>query len=149
MVFAGYPWHRESRENGNNKSNGNFAKTQGILSAQVVNSLILQVKDIVIFATKIVCNSHKLCKLTQGKLPVGQGKHREFENTIWVGALYLRIFLLFFKYCETKIFQIFLELFCKAHIILCVGFIGTAVISVCMYCWHLQGIDWHQLGLVD
>ena len=27
-------------------------------------------------------NSHKLCKLAQGKLAVGQGKHREFENTI-------------------------------------------------------------------
>ena len=29
-----------------------------------------------------VCNTHKLCKLAQGKLAVGQGKHREFENTI-------------------------------------------------------------------
>ena len=29
-----------------------------------------------------VCNSHKLCKLAQGKCAVGQGKHREFENTI-------------------------------------------------------------------
>ena len=66
----------------------NTGKTQGILFAQVKNSLILQVKDTVIFAAKIlffsrswiglpsqfcVCNSHKLCK---------QGKHREFENTI-------------------------------------------------------------------
>ena len=29
-----------------------------------------------------VCNSHKLCKLAQGKCAVGQGKYREFENTI-------------------------------------------------------------------
>ena len=78
-----------------------LAKTQGILIAQLVNSLILKVKDIVIFAVKIsifsqkldrsasqfcVCNSHKLCKLAQGRFAVGQGnklrKHREFENTI-------------------------------------------------------------------
>ena len=32
---------------------GNFAKTQGIFFAQVVNSLILKVKDIAIFAMKI------------------------------------------------------------------------------------------------
>ena len=32
---------------------GNFAKTHGIWFAQVVNSLILKVKDISIFATKI------------------------------------------------------------------------------------------------
>ena len=30
----------------------NFAKTQGILFGQVVNSLILKVKDIAIFAAK-------------------------------------------------------------------------------------------------
>ena len=29
-----------------------------------------------------VCNSYKLWKLAQGKFVVGQGKHREFENTI-------------------------------------------------------------------
>ena len=35
-----------------------------------------------------VCNSHKLCKLEQGKFVVRQGKHREFENTIeWVPLL--------------------------------------------------------------
>ena len=77
---------------------GNFAKTQGILFAQVVNSLMPKVKDIAIFARKFpifasrswiglpsqfcVCNSYKLWKLTQGKIVVGQGKHREFENTI-------------------------------------------------------------------
>ena len=29
-----------------------------------------------------VCNTHKLCKLAQGKFAVGQGKHRKFESTI-------------------------------------------------------------------
>ena len=29
-----------------------------------------------------VCYRHKVCKLAQGKFAVGQGKHREFENTI-------------------------------------------------------------------
>ena len=61
--------------------------------AQVVNSLIVKVKDISIFAAKFppnllswislpsqfcVCNSHKSLKLAHGKLVVGQGKHREF-----------------------------------------------------------------------
>ena len=101
----GYQRHRENRENdqknpcqGKHREYGNFAKTQGILFPQVVNSLILKVKDIAIFAAKIskkksiswislpiqffVCNSHKLFKLAQGKFVVGQGKHREFENTI-------------------------------------------------------------------
>ena len=38
---------------GKNCEFGNFAKTHGILFAQVVNSLILKVKDIAIIATKI------------------------------------------------------------------------------------------------
>ena len=40
---------------GKHREFGNFAKTQGILFAQVVlvNSLILKVKDIAVFATKI------------------------------------------------------------------------------------------------
>ena len=85
--------HRENRENGKKKP----WKTQGTLFVQVLNSLILKVKDIAIFATKIsivsrswiglpshfcVYNSHKLCTLAQGKCTVGQGKHREFENRI-------------------------------------------------------------------
>ena len=41
---------------------GIFAKTQGILYAHVVYSLILKIKDIAIFAAKIHC----------------QGKHMEF-----------------------------------------------------------------------
>ena len=74
----------------------NKGKTQGILLAQIVNVLILNVKDIAIFAAKkihffsrswiglpsqfCVCNTHKVSKL--GKFVVGQGKHKEFENTI-------------------------------------------------------------------
>ena len=75
----------------------NTGKTQGIWFAQVVKSLILKVKDILKIGAKIsqknlclkslpiqfcVCNSHKSRKLAQGKFAVGQGKHREFENTI-------------------------------------------------------------------
>ena len=56
-----YPLQRENRENGNNKKIrhekhrefGNFARTQGIWFAQVVNSLILKGKDVSIFAAKI------------------------------------------------------------------------------------------------
>ena len=60
MYITGYPpWHRENRENGpknpcqgKGREFGNFAKAQGILFAQDVNSLILKVKDIAIFAAK-------------------------------------------------------------------------------------------------
>ena len=65
--------------------------------AKVVNVVIVKVKGIaIVAATKsifsrswiglpspfCVCNTHKICKLAQGKFAVGQGKHREFENTI-------------------------------------------------------------------
>ena len=73
----------------------NTGKAQGILFAQVVNSLILKVnicrENFLFFqifnrsaksVLSIVCNSHKLCKLAQGKFAIGLGKHREFENTI-------------------------------------------------------------------
>ena len=43
-----------------------------------------------------VCNTHKLCKLAQGKFAVGQGKHRELENTIFfffLNSLYLDRYL--------------------------------------------------------
>ena len=83
----------------NKENKGNFVntgKTQGILLPQVVNVLILKVKDIVIVGAKkciiyfsrswiglpsqfCVCNTHKLCKLAQGKFGVGPGKHRDFE----------------------------------------------------------------------
>ena len=68
---------------------------QGVWFAQVVNSLILKVKDIPIFAAKfsnfflslpsqfcIYDNSHKSRKLAHGKFAVGQGKQREFKNAI-------------------------------------------------------------------
>ena len=60
--MSGYPLHRENRENpygqkdslsGKHREFRNFAKTQGIWLAQVVNSFILKVKDISIFAVKI------------------------------------------------------------------------------------------------
>ena len=65
-VLAGYPRHRENRENrengkknhcqGKDREFGNVAKTQGkqgIWFAQVVNSLILKLKDISVFSVKI------------------------------------------------------------------------------------------------
>ena len=75
---------------GKHREFGNFAKTQGILFAQVVDFLFLKVKDILIFATKIstfflklgmsaksvlLCNSQKSRKLAQGKFALSQ------ENT--------------------------------------------------------------------
>ena len=64
-IITGYPRHRENRENGQKKSLARktqgirkfcqkTGKTQGILFAQVVNSLILRVKDTAIFAAKIL-----------------------------------------------------------------------------------------------
>ena len=79
---------------GKHREFGNVVKTQGIWFAQVVNFLILKVKDISVFSVKIsifgggscisqfcVCISYKSCKLAPGKY-VGQGKYREFENAI-------------------------------------------------------------------
>ena len=97
---AGYPRHRENRENGpknslSGKKRGiwkfcqNTGKTKGFFFAQVVNALILKVKDTGYLLQKnlffprswiglasqfCVCNSHKLCKLAQGRFAVGQGK---------------------------------------------------------------------------
>ena len=56
-----------------------FCKTQGIVFAQVVNSVILKIQDIAIFAVKF-SKSVSLMKLAQGK-------HREFVNRILVGTL--------------------------------------------------------------
>ena len=64
MGISGYPLHRGNRKNAQKnslswKTQGiwkfcqNTGKTQGIWFAQVVNSLILKVKDISIFAVKI------------------------------------------------------------------------------------------------
>ena len=84
---------------GKQREFGNFAKTQGIWFARVVNSLILKVKNISLFAAEIfkfvqswislpsqfcVYNSHKSHKLAQGKFAVGKAKklekHGKFEN---------------------------------------------------------------------
>ena len=59
--YAGYPLHTENRENGKKKipvreNTGNvkiLSKHRGIWFAQVVNILILKVKDIAIFAANI------------------------------------------------------------------------------------------------
>ena len=47
---------------GKHKEFGNFAKTQGIWFAQVVNSLILKVKNNLVFAAKISIFSEDLDK---------------------------------------------------------------------------------------
>ena len=90
---------------------GNFVKTQGKhreFFAQVVNSLILKVKDNSIYVQRKISyfflkrislpsqfcgwNSHKSRKLAQGKFTVGQGINR--ENTanlkmqlVWVPCM--------------------------------------------------------------
>ena len=46
-------WPKKSLSGKKHREFGNFAKTQGIWCAQVVNSLILKVKDISILAAKI------------------------------------------------------------------------------------------------
>ena len=53
---------------GKHREFGNFAKTQGILFAQVVNSLILKVKDILIFGAKILNFFKKLDKSAKSLL---------------------------------------------------------------------------------
>ena len=63
LTFTGYAVHRENREKGKKNLSGktwgiwkfcqHTGKIQRIRFAQVVNSLILKVKDIVIFAAKI------------------------------------------------------------------------------------------------
>ena len=53
---------------GKHRDFGNFAKTQGIWFAQVVNSLILKVKDITEFAAEISKFFFKLDKSAQSVL---------------------------------------------------------------------------------
>ena len=54
MRLAGYPLHRENRENGQKEFpvRSNTGKTQGIRFAQVVDYLIPKVKDISILPVK-------------------------------------------------------------------------------------------------
>ena len=77
IVIAVHPLHRENRENGQKKKNpcqgkhrkfGNYSKTQGIWFAQVINSLILNVKDISLFAAKIPQKKLKLDMSTKSVL---------------------------------------------------------------------------------
>ena len=78
-----------------NREYGNFAKTQGIMFAPVVNSMILKGKGCcnicreILFRSWIclpsqfcVCYSHKSRKLAQGKFAVREGQHTKFENAI-------------------------------------------------------------------
>ena len=71
LYKPGFPRHRENRENGNNKipvreNTGNLEilpkhkENTGIWFAQVVNSLVLKVRDIAIFAAKISILFQKL-----------------------------------------------------------------------------------------
>ena len=82
---------------GKHRELGNLAKSQGIWFAQLVNSLILKVKDILVFAAKFfkfslkldsqfcVCNCHNARKLAQGKFAVGQGNNGNLKMQVeWV-----------------------------------------------------------------
>ena len=53
-------WKKKSPCQGKHREFGNFVKTQGILLAQVVNVLILKVKDIAIVAAKKIHFFQKL-----------------------------------------------------------------------------------------
>ena len=135
---SGYPRHREIGKmtkiipcQGKHREFGNFAKTQGILFAQVVNSLILKVKDIAIFAAKIsifsrswiglfcLCNSHKLYKLAQ--FAVGQGKHSEFEKFNLSGypdtCIYVCMYIYIYMYV---CMYIFICMYICVYICICV-----------------------------
>ena len=89
MSSTDYPLHWENRENGPGNLDFFLPNTRknGIWFAQIVNSLILKVKDISILAARIsiveldkpaksvLCMySHKSHKSSQGKFSVGQGK---------------------------------------------------------------------------
>ena len=68
---------------------GNFAKTQGICFSQVVTSLILKVKDILIFATKIFfkgCQVSFVCVIVTNHVNwhrenLQSGREKNRENT--------------------------------------------------------------------
>ena len=102
---TGYPRHRENRENGQKKSlsgktqgiwkfcqnSGNFvcsscklpdSKGKGYCDICLENFHFFPRSWIGLPSQFRLCNSNKVCKLVQGKIVIGQGKHREFENTI-------------------------------------------------------------------
>ena len=57
-------WSQKNPCQGKHREYGNFAKTQGILFVQVVNSLILRIQDFVIFAVTFL-KSVSLMTLSQ------------------------------------------------------------------------------------
>ena len=83
-----------AQEKQGKKGNGQIyslsGKTQGILFAQVVNSLLLTIQDIARFAanfsnfSKSVLHMEmsRASEIDTGKLLGRQGKHREFANQI-------------------------------------------------------------------
>ena len=102
--IAGYPRHRENRENGKKKSlsgktqgNWKFCQNTGNLVCSnwkfpdskderyldiCHDNFLISCSWISLPSQFCVCNSHKSRKLAQGKFAIGQGKHREFENAI-------------------------------------------------------------------
>ena len=95
------PCQGKNREFGNFENTGNYVLTPGNTGNFVSSSckcsdskskgyiVIVAAKKSIFFRSWIglpsqfcVCNTHKLCKLAQGKCKVGQEKHKEFENTI-------------------------------------------------------------------
>ena len=75
LLTTAYPLHRENRGNGKRNSLsgkmrefGNFAKTQGIWFAQVVNTLTLKLNDISKFAAEICRKKLKLDKSAKSVL---------------------------------------------------------------------------------
>ena len=117
LIYSGYPWYRENRENGPKKfpvrentgnleisqntgnfllkhreNTGNFisssckcsdSKGKGYCdSCHKKKNPFFSRSWIGLPSQFCVCNTHKLCKLAQGNFAAGQGKHREFANTI-------------------------------------------------------------------
>ena len=97
---------------GKHREFGNFAKTQGIWFAQVINSLILKVKDLSIFAVKISKKKIKagyVCQVSFVYVIVTNNVNwhrenlrldREFENVIeWVPC-YIYLNTCQVKFCK-------------------------------------------------
>ena len=105
VTLAGYPLHRENRENGQTKipvrentgnleilpkhreNTGNlvfslckFPDSKGKRYLYICHE---NFKTFLSLPSQFcICNINKSRKLAQGKFAVGQGKHREFENAI-------------------------------------------------------------------
>ena len=78
---AGYPLHRENRENDKKKireNTGNLEilpKHRDLGLLKLPNKFTIFIWKLDKFAKSVlcICNSHKSCKLAQGKFAVGQG----------------------------------------------------------------------------